>query len=299
MVWMRMTPLSWTALWCAVTVAALLGGCVASRPAQKANSSLLLSVVIAGEQAMELEPAALAVTLDDISAGTTRQFVFDASSRIPGHRAEFLIRMEVPAGQHRLSRVSGAAADGAVIAGLDFTFEIDVEARARATDYLGHMEMRSSASRSDAAVDAARLVIVDAYEDDWANFVHAWPELSRRRVGRRAPPEVTPVSLLQNANEEHARAAPLDVAAASHLPRRTQMAFQSFLKSKYPRAIAVGPSGVTGIAAGGTNVIGRALRECKRAQVDRPKSCKLFALDDTLVQSMDGSSGTTGAVAGK
>jgi hypothetical protein len=65
------------ALWFIVVAAVLLGGCAAQRPAQKANASLLLTVVIKGDPALLQEPPeALIVTLDDVSAGRTRQFAW-------------------------------------------------------------------------------------------------------------------------------------------------------------------------------------------------------------------------------
>lgn len=287
--------------WCAVMVTALLSACVALPPAQKANASLLASVVIMGDEAMQLQPVAIILDLDDMSAGTTRQFVFEANSLIPGHRAEFPVRMDVPAGQHRLSRISAVAPDGTAIAALDLGVEIDIEASAGSTDYLGHLEM-SRSTDPDLAADAARLVLVDAYEDDLPDFVHAWPELRRRKIGRCAPESAMTVSLTQPSLQEihhHARAEPLDATAASHLPRRSQLAFEAFLKNKYPRAFAIGQSGATGVAAGGANVIERALRDCRRAAGKRRQTCRLFALDDTLIQTLDGSSGAIGTSAGK
>jgi hypothetical protein len=286
------------ALWFIVVAAVLLGGCAAQRPAQKANASLLLTVVIKGDPALLQEPPeALIVTLDDVSAGRTRQFAFEANSRIPGHRAEFPVRMDVPAGRHRLSGVSGVMADGAPIQGLEFMFTVEVEARAGATHYLGHLEASGAMSRGEPGSDAPGMVLVDAYEDDLPDFVHAWPELRRRKIGRHAPQEATMVALIRpsgHAANEDSRAAPLDASVASHLPERAQLAFEKFLNSQYPRAFAVGSSGAAGLAAGGTNVIERALRECRRAQGGRQQPCTLFALDDTLMQSLEGSSGAFG-----
>jgi len=82
----------------------------------------------------------------------------------------------------------------------------------------------------------------------------------------------------------------LDSSAAAGLPSLAQQAFRDFLHSPYPRAFTVSTSGYyTGMAVGGADVIGRALRDCRLAQPpERKARCRLFALDDTLLSSLQG-----------
>jgi hypothetical protein len=187
--------------------------------------------------------------------------------------------------------------------------------RKKGTVYLGHIELSNPSVAAGSTPGASRLVIADAYEDELPNFVHAWPALRGRAIGRGALAGVTqiPVQTLGQVGQQQPAHAPnqatdgataaradtssgavamtrLDSSAVAGLPPSAQRAFRHFLVSSYPRAFAVTASGYyTGMAVGGADVIGRALRDCKRAQpAERKMSCRLFALDDTLLSSLRG-----------
>ena len=285
-----------------IAVAVVLGvfglaGCVSTKPKVQPHATVLFSVVLRGQFAGDRQPMGLIVTVDNGDAIEGKQFAFNPSTRIPGHYTSFLVRLDLPGGRHRLTGLSGVSGNGVPAPEFDVVLDRPFEARNRETDYLGHFEL-SYGAQSDKAVPqrtptTSSLVLADAFQDDFPEFVHAWPTLRRSVVARRAPPRIVTVetdfrnraALGQQAhqNEEPAVVARLDASAAAGLPAQAQAAFRAFLKSAYPRAFAVAASGDTGTAVGGGDVIERAVRNCRRTHPARKAACRLFALDDTLI----------------
>jgi hypothetical protein len=148
--------------------------------------------------------------------------------------------------------------------------------------------------------DTFQLSVADAYYDDLPGLIQTWPALRRISVARRAPRAVTAIAAQPGADAareielsrrarslaESAAATRLDASAAAGLPARARAAFHTFLRGSYPRAFAVATSGQTGMAIGGASVIERALRNCRHEQSGKKSTCRLFAVDDTLVSSL-------------
>lgn len=276
-----------------------LAGCVSSKPAVPPHAAVLFSVVLRGELVGDRQPTGLIVTIDSGEAREGKQFAFNPTTRIPGHYTTFLVRLDLPGGHHRLTGLSGVSGNGVPAPEFDVVLNRPFEAQNRQTEYLGHFELSYSRVSDPAAPRPApplmsSLVLADAYADDFPDFVHAWPNLRRSGVARRAPPGIVtvetvfrnPAALDQPAHqaEQSAAVVRLDASAAVGLPPRAQAAFRAFLKSAYPRAFVVATSGDTGMAVGGGDVIERAVRTCRRALAPAKKpGCRLFALDDTLI----------------
>jgi hypothetical protein len=284
----------------AIVALALLSGCVTLTPTPTRthpNSAVLFSVTLNGEFPPYGEPAGIIVSIEAKQGSAAGQFAFTPYSRVPGHYATFLVRLELPAGRYGLSRLSAVAADGSALSQFDVAPRMAFDVAAGTTYYVGHIELQSSGGVSDAAGAVPQMIIADAYEKELPYFARAWPSLSARTIRRNSLPGPTaiPVVLLEQparlASAAVAERAPkLDAHAAVGLPPAARTAFQLFLRSDYPRAFAIAASGSsTGMAAGGKDVIGRALSKCRRAQsTEHPKSCRLFALDDTLLAATGG-----------
>jgi hypothetical protein len=278
---------------------ALLVGCVSLKPEAQPHSTVLLSVTLCSDPMPDLQqPTGLIVNVEATHGSTAKQFAFMLNSRPAGHYA-FLVRLDLPSGPYKLSRLSATTADGEAIQQFDIATGLTFDARSKSTDYIGHIELRTG-SDVQSAPNTSRFVIADAYPDELPSFVHAWPALRARAIGRRAMPGMTvyfgrsPGRATQQGVPPDANAAPvaagLDLSSAAGLPPYAQQAFRYFLRKSYPRAFAVTDSGYyTGMATGGTDVMERALEDCIRAQPAEPKSrCRLFALDDTLLSGVDG-----------
>lgn len=284
-------------LLCAVLAVMLLSGCVALKPAKQtiATATVLFTVVLSGEILQQREAAGLIVTIDGQPNEPGWQVAFPANARVPGHYTSFLVRLELPAGAHKLNRLSAMVKGDAAAAPIEIEPDMSFEVRANATDYLGRIEVSSS----------SKAVLTDAYQSDFPELVRAWPLLRKQKVGRRAPQGEVMVSLQPSAPVPTAAAQTepplrLDASAVAEMSKRIQREFDSFLKSGYPRAFAVAASGDTGRASGGKNVIGRALANCKRSQPEPRKArCRLFALDDTLLSSLQVAAPAPPTAAGK
>jgi hypothetical protein len=302
----RVSPYPWV-----IAAAALLGifglaGCVSNKPAVPPHAIVLFSVVLRGDFVGDRQPTGLIVTLDNGDAIEGKQFAFNPSTRIPGNYTRFLVRLDLPGGSHRLTGLSGVRGNGVPTPEFDVVLDRPFATPNRETDYLGHFELSYGRPGDPAVLQRApltsSLVLADAYEDDFPEFVRAWPTLRRHAVARRAPPRVVSVetnlrngAALEQAayrNEGTAVAVRLDATAAAGLPPQAQAAFRAFLKSAHPRAFAVGASGDSGMAVGGRDVIERAVSHCRRTRpAAHEPGCHLFALDDTLVAQTRATSG--------
>jgi hypothetical protein len=312
--------------WLTILPITVLLGCVPlqsktqPRSTVPANSTVLFSITLNSASVLDREPTGLIVNVEVQHGSASKQFAFTPNSRIPGHHTTFLVRLDLPPGRCSLSRFSGIAADGMPIPQFDVAPNIAFDVRKKETVYIGHIELSNPSTATGSTPGVSRLVVADAFEDELPSFVHAWPALRGHAISRHALAGVTPIpvqTLGQAGQQQPAHAASqategqgtdgktaarldassaavamarLDSSAAAALPPDAQRAFRHFLASSYPRAFAVTVTGsYTGVAAGGADVIGRALRNCKQVQpAERKTSCRLFALDDTLLSSLRG-----------
>ena len=256
-----------------IVVLIALSGCVSMPPPTSRPATVLFSVMLRNQVASEAQPAGLVVGIDDQQVG------FAAETQIPGQYTSFLVRFDLPAGAHRMTHVAGVSGTGDAIAQFDVMTDMPFEVKAGTTSYLGHIELKTDSS----------MVLADAYESDLPKIALAWPRLRAPSIERHAPDGIVAIASAKRPTPVVSRgaAARLDATAAATLPARSRAAFQGFLKSSYPRAFAVAPAGHFGTAVGGQNVIARALQNCRKKQLDTPKAqCQLFALDDTLISTL-------------
>jgi hypothetical protein len=289
----------------AIVSVTLLAGCVSLQKAPHPHfSSVLFSVKLSGEAPPDQQPTGIIVSVESKQGLGGGQFAFAANSRVPGYYTTFLARLDLPTGRYRLARLSATTANGAVTTQFDVSLGMLFDVRSGTSEYIGHIELTDSYVPGVNAATTPTAVIADAFESELPNFLHAWPSLHARGIERRAPTHTLaiPARLAGHSGPEpDARpqiappapalvgrsAARLELRDAQGLPPQALRAFAQFLESSYPRAFTVAASGDTGMAVGGEDVIGRALRNCKRVQPNQHKaSCQLFALDDTLLSSI-------------
>jgi hypothetical protein len=271
---------------------AALTGCVSNTPRATPRSTVLFGVVMKGAVANDRQPGGVIVGVDEQQAAGGQQFAFPPDTRIPGNYTAFLVRLDLTPGKHKLTRLSGIASNGVAAPEFDVVTDMSFDVKAGETIYLGHLEWNYGGPSVGST--ESHLVLTDAYLDDLPELVHAWPALRRHTVARHAPVQVVSVpaelrdrAALANSREPGQKLPPtgrLDAGAAAVLPVQARSAFRVFLTKSYPRAFAVADSGQIGMAAGGSDVIQRALGNCRRMLSAEPgSSCRLFALDDTLV----------------
>jgi hypothetical protein len=291
---------------CATACVTLLVGCVSLQGTTHSHTaSILFSVKLCGDSPPGWQPTGLIVSIESKQGRGGGQFAFTANSQLPGYYTTFLARLDLPPGRYRLSRLSATTANGATTSQFDVSLGMLFDVRSRSPEYIGHIELTDAHTAGASAVATTRAVIADAYDSELPSFLHAWPSLRGREIERRALATITaiPVRLAERAERAPipspesrfpvepapaaSSAARLELRDAQGLPPQALRAFESFLHSGYPRAFTLAASGDTGMAVGGQDVIGRAMSDCKRAQPGaRKASCRLFALDDTLVSSI-------------
>jgi hypothetical protein len=259
--------------------------------------------------------------VEDAARRAGGQFVFKPFRAMPGQFAEFLVRLDLPAGEYRVTRlfgVAGAAGEQQTAPQFDFPAEQRFTVDGGQAAYLGRIEVTNRLRRheSDTATGPAdgskltaragfasgspRVTAHDESDEDLVSFRTQWSDLRERRIETRlsasfaVPAPQGSASLGVQArfpqpgvpSGEFVTAQPLDVAAAGALPAPLRAAFARFAASKRPRAFAYEPGGAYGAASGGDQVIARALQQCEQrrgqATVGRA-GCILFAIDDSVM----------------
>jgi hypothetical protein len=267
-----------TCLLCALT---LLTGCVSLKSDGLSRSTILLGVHVENDRAASAVINGLIASFEGESRNPGGQFAFPADAASTVSRAEFLLRVELSPGHYRLSRLSGVTRGGVDELRFDTEVDMQFEARSGATQYLGRIVLNGTDVKS-----------VDAFKEDRVRLVRSWPSLRGRSIQHRQQPAIArvipppPPAPVIAGKGEYVPPAKLERDAEKLLPAGARPAFRKFLQARPPRAFAIAGSGNFGVASGGSNVVQRALQSCRGAAAAK-RSCQLFALDDTLINSID------------
>lgn len=299
-------------------------------PAQpNGPGTALLVVRFANEINPNFQPTNLALTVEDTARKSGGQFVFKPFRAIPGQFAEFLVRLDLPGGDYRVTRLFGVAGQGQTAPQFDFPAEQRFKVDAGQTAYLGRVEVTNRLRRAegdtatgptfggDLAAQAGfssgspRVTAHDATEEDIVSFRTQWNDLRERRIQTRLSESFAVPAPSGSASAgvqarfpqtgvpsgEFVTAQPLDVAAAASLPAPLRREFARFAASKHPRAFAYEPGGAYGAASGGDQVIARALRQCEQrrppAAATARTPCILYAVDDSVMADGAGAAPAT------
>jgi hypothetical protein len=253
------------------------------QPAQPSGPGTALLVVrFANEINPNFQPTNLALTVEDTVRQSGGQFVFKPFRAIPGQFAEFLVRLDLPAGDYRVTRLFGVAGQGQTAPQFDFPAEQRFKVEVGQTAYLGRVEVTNRPRRAegdtatgpsfggDLAAQAGfsagspRVTAHDATEEDMVSFRTQWNDLRERRIETRlsesfavpAPSGSASAGVqarfpqLGVPSGEFVTAQPLDASAADALPAPLRSAFTRFAASKHPRAFAYERGGASGAASG-------------------------------------------------
>jgi hypothetical protein len=255
----------------------------AAKPPAQPNGpgTALLVVRFANEINPNFQPTNLALTVEDTVRQSGGQFVFKPFRAIPGQFAEFLVRLDLPAGDYRVTRLFGVAGQGQTAPQFDFPAEQRFKVDAGQTAYLGRVEVTNRPRRAegdtatgpsfggDMAAQAGfsagspRVTAHDATEEDIVSFRTQWNDLRERRIETRLSESFAVPAPKGSASAgvqarfpqmgvpsgEFVTAKPLDVSAADALPAPLRSAFTRFAASKHPRAFAYDPRGAASATA--------------------------------------------------
>jgi hypothetical protein len=290
----------------------------AAKPPPPPKGTVLWVIRFSNELEPQLPPTSLAVFVENQSRTHGGQFSFKAHQTEPGQFSEFALRLDLPPGPYRITRLIGTAGEGVTASQFDFAAQMGFNIIDRETSYLGNLAITNRARQDDklpataprpasGATDAARfsqgtplITANNEVKDDVVTLHTLWPDLRKRRLVTRLPQRMVvlgPDSTLASGIEvrfpapgapsgEYVTAAPLAADAGLTLSAPLQKEFAKFMRMKLPRAFAVGPADVFGVASG-QEVVARALATCtiKRDPRLKDSACRLYAVDDTVMSA--------------
>jgi hypothetical protein len=292
----------------------------AAKPSGPPKGTVLWVIRFSNELEPQLPPTSLAVFVETQGRTHGGQFSFKPHQTAPGQHSEFVVRLDLPPGPYRITRLIGTAGEGATASHFDFGAQMGFSIVDRETTYMGNIAVTNRA-RTDqklpptgprplaGSTDAARfsqgtpLVTANNEAADDIVTIHTlWPDLRKRRIVTRLPQRLVvlgPDSALATGVEarfpapgapsgEYVTGAPLAADAGQDLPPQLNKEFAKFTRMKLPRAFAIGPSDAFGVASSGSEVVARALAACNKKHDSRAKesACRLYAVDDTLMSAM-------------
>jgi hypothetical protein len=291
-----------------------------AKPAPPPKGTVLWVVRFANELEPQLPPTSLAVFVETQGRTHGGQFSFKAHQKEPGQPSEFAVRLDLPPGTYRVTRMLGTAGEGATASQFEFNTQMQFPVIARETSYLGNLEVTNRARTDDklpataprpaaGAGDAARfsqgtpfVTANNEVADDKVTLQTLWPDLRKRRIATRLPQRLVvigPDNTVAGGVEarfpapgvpsgEYVTGSPLAAEAGQDLTPLVQKAFAKFTRMKQPRAFAIGPGDAYGAVSAGQDVVARSLAACnaKRDPRANAPACRLYAVDDTLMSAL-------------
>jgi hypothetical protein len=291
-----------------------------AKPAPTPKGTVLWVVRFANEIEPQLPPTSLAVFVENHPRTHGGQFSFKTHQREPGQPSEFAVRLDLPPGSYRITRMLGTAGEGATASQFEFNTQMQFSVLPRETYYLGNLEVTNRARTDDklpataprpaaGAGDAARfsqgtplVTANNEVADDKVTLQTLWPDLRKHRIVTRLPQRlivIGPDNTVTGGVEarfpapgvpsgEYVTGSPLAAEAGQDLTPVAQKAFAKFIRMKQPRAFAIGPGDSFAAVSAGQDVVARALAACnaKRDARGNERACRLYAVDDTLMSAL-------------
>jgi hypothetical protein len=95
-------------------------------------------------------PGNLALVVEDVAGTHGGQFAFKPLYSVAGRWVEFVVRLDLPAGEYRVSRLFGVAGSGQMAPQFDFSAERRFTVEPARTYYLGRLEIVNRARQGEA-----------------------------------------------------------------------------------------------------------------------------------------------------
>jgi hypothetical protein len=97
-------------------------------------------------------PGNLAFVVEDVAGAHGGQFVFKPLYSVASRWVEFVVRLDLPAGEYRVKRLFGVAGSGRMAPQFDFSAEQRFSVEPARTKYLGRLEIVNRPRKGDAGV---------------------------------------------------------------------------------------------------------------------------------------------------
>ncbi len=273
----------------------------ASRPAESGHyqeraevGTVLWVARFYNEVNPDSQPSNLALAVEDAARTHGGQFVFKPLHTVQGRWVEFVVRLDLPAGDYRVWRLFGVAGSGQMAPQFDFSADQHFTVEPARTNYLGHIEIINRLRDDEASAPTGPsfggaltaqagfadgrpvLEVFDKSDLDLPSLRARFADLRERRIdnGLSQRPPLQEAKFVQR----------------TELPMRMRRAFSEFTVTALPRAFAHDPTGLAfGMASGGPDTAARAMRDCERRRVhvgaarSARAACEIYAIDDILL----------------
>jgi hypothetical protein len=222
-------------------------------------------------------PGNLALVVEDVAGTHGGQFAFKPLYSVAGRWVEFVVRLDLPAGEYRVSRLFGVAGRGQMAPQFDFSAEQRFTVEPARTHYLGRLEIVNRPRQGEEGVatgpsfggavtqqagfaDGSPMIeLSDRSHLDLASLRARFADLRDRRI--------------DNGLSKHTPLQEAKPAPRTEMPIRMRRAFAEFTVTALPRAFAHDPAGSAfGMASGGPDAAARALRQCEQRRGHGPSA---------------------------
>lgn len=263
-----------------IVLVSLFAGCAAS--AKKVGASALTGALIVVRLENRLEfPPAVAVELGSEADGSLSAVTGRRQQSIPGLYADYLVALALSPQRYTITAIKTVGKTPEEPSELLASMMIPVDVRPSNPAYLGRLVIAAKS-----VTNVVNINVQDHFDEDVLLFRSALAPLRTVTIDKSVIASSALASVKVNVRqEEKAHPFQLGVYAVSSdapllLAPKARPAFTRFLALKVPRVFAISDTGNSALASG-EGAMERALRNCANRAGE--KSCRIFAIDHTLV----------------
>jgi len=263
-----------------VALASLLAGCAA--PVKKVEEPALTGALIVVRLQNRLEfPSAVAVEFGTEANGSLSAVTGRRQQSIPGRYADYLVALALPPQRYSIAAIRAIGKTSEEPSELLASMTIPFEVKPSNPAYLGRLVIAP-----EPQTKVVNIEIQDHFDEDVLLFRSALTQLRTATIDKSvvAPSALAAIKVSAR-QDEKAHPVQLGVDAISSeglllLAPKARPAFARFLALKVPRVFAMSSTGNSALASG-EGAMERALSNCAKRAGE--KSCRIFAVDNTLV----------------
>ena len=264
-----------------ILLTALLAGCAAPSKMTKAPVLTGALVVVRLENRLEFPPA---VTIEVVSEvdGSLTAVAGRRQQSIPGQYADYLLAIALPPQRYSITAIKTIGKTAGESFELLSSTKIPFDVKPSNPVYLGRLVIAAKQVTNVVDID-----VQDHVDEDVLLFRSVLAPLRTATIDKSIVASLAIASVKVNLRQEETSHLPVQLAvdtvnreAESLLPTKARPAFKRFLALNLPRALAVDNAGGSSLRSG-NGAMQLAMRGCVKRAND--KSCRIFAVDNTLV----------------
>ena len=263
-----------------VLLTALLAGCAATSKMTKVHALTGALVVVRIQNRLEFPPA-VAVEVVSEADGSLTAVSGRRQQSIPGQYADYLLAIALPPQRYSITAIKTIGKTAEESSELLSSTTIPFDVKPSNPVYLGRLVIAAKQATSVVDID-----VQDHVDEDVLLFRSVLAPLRTVTIDKSIVASLALASVKVNSRQEETPH-PVQLAVdtvnretESLLPIKARPAFKRFLALELPRALAVDNAGGSSLRSG-NGAMQLAMRGCAKRADD--KSCRIFAVDNTLV----------------